>query len=213
MGGQPTIHVNASLAHQKRLGEALAEGFKCHGLSPILTHSPHASGDWHVCIGPWFALDQWRGDHTLYIDRAYWGDPECVSVHWLDGGEKRRSKGNKYRAHPELKPMKVGDRRVYLCDYNRPPEGFYHTVRYHPSEKKSRYTLQECFDMHDIALGRRTTALVDAHINGLQVFTDDPHSPVYGIESREQWIRDLAWHNWSHDEIARGEMWTFIQSR
>jgi hypothetical protein len=213
MGCQPTIHVNPSLAHQKKLGTALADGFRRCGLEPVLTTDPRARGDFHVVLGPWFALKEWRMGRTLYIDRAYWDDPDCVSVHWLSDGEKVRTRGNPYRSHPELAPMKSGDRRVYLCDYGQEPVGNYHAVRYHPAHKPSRYSLKECLDAHDIAIGRRTTALVDAHIRGLRVETDDPHSPVWGVTDREQWITDLAWHNWSHDEISRGEMWNHIQSR
>ena len=213
MGYQPTIHVNPHLQHQKKLGIALADGFQRHGITPIVTTDPRAKGDFHVVLGPWFALKEWRFDNTLYIDRAYWGDPDCVSVHWLSDGEKVRTRNNPFRGHPELKPLKTGDRRVYLCDYGQEPSGHYHAVRYHPSDKPSRYTLDECFNTFDTAIGRRTTALVDAHIHGLGVETDDHHSPVYGITDREQWVIDLAWHNWSHDEIQRGEMWNHIQSR
>jgi hypothetical protein len=213
MGCQPTIHVNPHLDHQKKLGVALADGFKSHGITPVLTTDPKAKGDFHVVLGPWFALKEWRFDNTLYIDRAYWNDPRCVSIHWLSNGEKVRTKGNPYRRHPTLAPIKTGDRRLYLCDYKQKPLGRYHTVRYHPADKTSRYSLDECLKAHDVAIGRRTTALVDAHIQGLRVETDDPHSPVADVTDRDQWITDLAWHNWSHDEISRGAMWNHIRSR
>lgn len=107
--------------------------------------------------------------------------------------------------------MKSGDRTVFLCDYGAQPYGSYHTVRYHPADKLSRYTLEECLSAHEIAVGRRTTALVDAHIQGLKVQTDDPHSPVFNVTDRLSWINNLAWHNWSHDEIAEGEMWSHFR--
>lgn len=205
---RPVIHVDSRSQHQIDTARALSDGFQRHGLNPIITHDPKEQGDFHVCNGPHFAKDHWP--ECLYIDRAYWGDPLAVSVHWLSEGEKIRTKGNPYREHPVLEPIKTGDRRVYLCDWKGVPEGQYHTVRYHPSEKPSRYTLGECLNNHDVALGRRTTALVTAHIKGLRVETNDPHSPVFGITDREQWARDLAWHNWSKDEIARGDMWAFL---
>jgi len=209
MGRNPTIHVNPSLPHQVEMGHALAQGFRRHGLKPVLTPDPQEPGDWHVCNGPWFAKSHWP--ECLYIDRAYWGDPISVSIHWLKGGEKARFKGMPERPHPELKPMKTGDRTVFLCDFKGVPFGRYHTVRYHPSERKSRHTLEECIDLHDRAIGRRTTALVTAHIEGLQVQTDDPHSPVYGITDRVQWARDLAWHNWSIQEIQSGDAWEALK--
>ena len=100
--------------------------------------------------------------------------------------------------------MKTGNKRIYLCDYADGPAGCYDTVRRHPAQQKPTTTLQHDLDTHDIAIGRSTTALVDAAIQGLRVETSDPHSPVYGLVDRDQWIRDLAWHNWSTDELASG---------
>jgi hypothetical protein len=206
---RPIIHVNGGLAHQVETAKALAAGFKRHGLAPVITASPDTEGGFHVCNGPHFAKDHWP--ESLYIDRAYWGDPECVSVHWLKDGEKVRPEWGGARAHPELQPMKSGRRTVFLCDYGQKPFGAYHTVRYHPSDRPSRYSLDDCLRSHDIAIGRRTTALVEAHIQGLQVETDDPHSPVWGVNDRVSWIRNLSWHNWSIDEIAKGEMWSHFK--
>lgn len=206
------IHTNLGLGHQVRIAEALKEGFRRHGVQADITPDKTAPADLHVCLGPWYALDHWKDGKTLYVDRAYWGDPGCVSLHWLRDGEKVRLKGMPERVHPVLQPMKSGDRRVYLCDYGRGPVGNYHTVRFHPSDRPSRYTLEECLETHHIAMGRRTTALVTAHIAGLRVETEDPHSPVYGVTDRAQWVRDLAWHNWALDEIATGEAWEVLKS-
>lgn len=205
------IHTNLSLDHQVRIAVTLREGFRKHGIEAEVTADKFKGADLHICLGPWYALKHWKDDRTLYIDRAYWDDPQCISIHWLSEGEKVRLRGMPERPHPELRSMKDGDRRVYLCDYGQSPLGAYHSVRYHPADKPSRYTLEECLQTHDIAAGRRTTALVTAHIEGLQVETDDPHSPVYGITNREQWIRDLAWHNWSLHEIEEGRAWEALR--
>jgi hypothetical protein len=109
-----------------------------------------------------------------------------------------------YRPHQVLQRIKNGNRRVYLCDYKAEPEGRYDTVRYHPADRSSTESLADILNTHDIATGKRTTALVDAAIAGLRVETTDPHSPVYGLVDRGQWIMDLAWHNWSLDEIGKG---------
>lgn len=183
----------------------LRDGFAAKGIKSFISTKPDTPGDVHVVLGPWFALDKWRHANTLMIDRAYWGDPECVSIHWLRDGEKVRLKGMPHRAHPNLQKMKDGSRRIYLCDYKQKPEGDYDTARYHPSEVKGQCSLKEALNTHDIAIGKRSTALVDAAIHGLRVETNDPHSPVYGLENRKQWARDLAWHNWSMAEIASGE--------
>lgn len=194
------IHCNRGLKHQVYVARCLEEGTGW----PV-SFSPDAQADLHVVIGPWFALKQWRHSNTLYIDRGYWDDPNSVSVHWLEGGEKVRSKNRPYRPHPELKPMKMGDKRLYLCDFHTRPEGKYDTVRWHPSQMPPVTTLQDDLSRHDIAIGNRTTALVDAAIHGLRVETNDLNSPVFGLVDREQWITDLAWHNWSMDELASGD--------
>lgn len=205
------IHCNTRLDHQVKIAEALRAGFERHDKYVSISSSANDPADLHICMGPWFAFDKWKNHNTLYIDRAYWGDPECISIHWLVGGEKLFTQHNPDRRHPDLKPMKSGDRTIYLCDYadkSSPISGV--DVRLHPARSKSSRTLQDDLDSHDIAIGKRTTALVDAAINGLTVKTEDPFSPVYRLaqgELRESWIRDLAWHNWSLEEIANGDMW------
>lgn len=197
------IHCNRGLAHQVELAECLRAGIP----GAEISYSPMTEADIHITMGPWFA-PHWK-ENTLYIDRGYWGDPDCVSIHWLIGGEKVRSKGNPHRPHPELKPMKSGSRLLTLCDYGETQKGG--TVRRHPSDEKPTRTLQQDLESHDRAAGGRSTALVEAAIAGLWVETNDPHSPVYGITDREQWLHDLAWHNWSKDEIRRGDMWAAIR--
>lgn len=206
------VHANLTQPHQRHYAAAIADGFARHGVDACVTQDIRLDADLHVCIGPWHALERWRYGRTLYLDRAYWGDPECVSVHWLKGGEKYRKRGNPYRAHPALMPLKLGQRRIYLCDYNCGPVGDYDTVRYHPAQGVENRPLMADLQRHDIAIGKRTTALVTAHIAGLRVQTDDPHSPVYGITDRRQWVIDLAWHNWSYTEIADGRMWEWMNA-
>lgn len=210
--GRTVIHCNKNLKHQVDIANALNAGYASHGVRAEISFSPNTPADVHVILGPWFALEQWRNDVTLYIDRAYWGDPECISVHWLYDGEKVREKPRYVRPHPDLMPMKQGNRKIYLCDYGDKWGSILAddmTVRWHPSQSTPERTLREDLDAHEIAIGRRTTALVDAAIAGLLVQTDDPHSPVYALTqgvSRDEWIRGLAWHNWSLKEIASGEM-------
>ena len=210
MGSESAVIHCSGLAHQVELAQCLLAGFNHHGLPATISDSATTPASLHVVIGPWFALNQWRYSNTILIDRAYWGDPDNVSVHWLVHGEKLRTRGNPWRSHPELKPMKTGARRLYLCDYGCEPEGGYDTARRHPAEEQQQVSLADDLASHDIAIGRRTTALVDAAFAGLQIQTKDRNSPVYGIRDREQWAIDLAWHNWSKDEIRRGVMWEIL---
>jgi len=198
------------MSHQIDYGRAVKAGFDRHGLSAEISHLSDAPGDIHVCIGPNFALRHWRNKQTLLLDRAYWSDPKCVSAHWLVSGQRFWSGNDGERDHPELKPMKEGDRTIYLCDYGElPPKGHFDTVRRHPANGKSSESLSKALSRHDKAAGKRSTALVSAAIAGLHVETDDPQSLVYalcqGVE-RERWITSLAWHNWGLKEIERGDM-------
>ncbi len=208
MGARCAIHTNTGLAHQVRIARALVDGFAAHGINAEIT-GRDSEADLHVCMGPWFALDLWRFDAlTLYIDRAYWGDPDSVSVHWLQSGEKVFTRCDIPRAHPELKPYRFSEKSIFLCDYNQQPVGVYDAVRYHPANGQ-RGSLAESLEGFGVAAGGRTTALVDAAILGLKVVTFDEHSPLWPIsgrrEGREKWINNLAWHNWSLDELAEGE--------
>ncbi|RLB67680.1 MAG: hypothetical protein DRH08_03010 [Deltaproteobacteria bacterium] len=208
MGAKRTIiHCNGSLKHQVEIAGCLQAG-----MGGEISYKADTDADLHVVLGPWFALKQWRFANTLYIDRAYWGDPDCVSIHWLKDGEKVRSKNNGFRPHPKLKPLKTGKRTVILCDYGMNgadlSEKYGGDIKRHPAEGDTQ-PLSAVLEQYSVAVGRRTTALVDAAIAGLTVHTDDPFSPVWPISgqrgNRQQWLNDLAWHNWSKTEISSGE--------
>lgn len=207
MGSRIAIHANPGLKWQRDYGGYLLEGLAQHGIRALLTDNPTQGADIHIVLGPWFALEPWRYDTTLYVDRAYWGDPTHVSIHWLRAGEKYRPHHEFSRKHPELQPYKTGDSRVWLCDYRESAPPGWKNSRKHPSEAQNG-PLSDVLAKYDIAGGCRTTALVDAAIAGLRVETDDPHSPVWAIRgggNRDNWINNLAWHNWSIDEIRSGE--------
>jgi len=212
MGAQSTvIHTNPALKHQVEAASRLQAGFRRHGIDAAISGDPNAPADLHVVMGPWFALKQQKHATTLYLDRAYWGDPGCVSLHWLKHGEKEYQKTTVPRAHPDLQPLRTGNRSIYLCDYGEaPPEGVPH--RRHPADQAPDCSLREALAPYQVATGGRTTALVTAAIAGLRVYTDDSFSPVAGlIRGRAQWIIGLAWHNWSLDEIEQGDMWEHLQ--
>ena len=229
MGQARTVIHSSGLGHQERWAGALQLGFARHGIRAQISRSPDTEADVHIVQGPWFALRQWE-DHprTLYLDRAHRGDPDCVSLHWLRDGEKVRTHGHPHRAHPVAAPWKSGRRLLILCDYGHDGAQEYArclphfdamTIRRHPAADSRRASLAEDLENHDIAIGRRSTALIDAAIAGLPVITADTHSPVWPIASRiqdirtpdrEPWLTDLAWHNWHIDEVIKGEAWAFL---
>jgi len=218
MGAKVAIHRNPGLKHQARAADAIAEGFRRHGCRPTVTASVGLGADIHVCLGPWYALRQNIGKRVLYLDRAFWGDPDCWSCTWLDKAGRKQFEWldePPKRQHPDLGPARSGDRSIYLCDYQcGPPADWAGSVRRHPAEAKSAEPLKSVLDRHDIAVGRHTTALVDAAIMGLGVTCEVQDGPCSGLYlGREAWIGSLAWHNWNHDEMSSGDMWEHFRWR
>jgi hypothetical protein len=232
VGDRVTIHANPGLRHQVEAARVLKAGFDRHGLQVTVTESRTEDADIHVCMGPWYALQQNLGRRVFYLDRAFWGDPNSVSLQWLDtlGNKLYRWGREERRQHPALREYKYGGRAVVLCDYGmdgarerREALRYFDAVevRRHPSDRPEAETLDECLAAHQVAIGRHTTALVQAAIAGLAVYSDTPYSPVAPIARlavgdkvrrphRTQWINDLAWHNWALAEIESGDAWHYL---
>ena len=214
------IHANRSMQHQVKFALAIQSGLAKQGLAPFIT-DVDGEADIHVCIGPHYALRQHvKKPRVLYIDRAYWGDPESVSIHWLIDGEKHRSRHDEKRAHPELAEYKSGDRVIYLLAHGEKsapipdPFGAGMTIRHHPANRRTSESLDAALERHEWAVGGRTTALVSAAISGLRVDTLDVGSPVYEIRGggdRVPWINNMAWHNWSLEEIKSGDFYNVFK--
>ena len=214
----PVIHANAGIGYQVKYAQALRAGFAAHGIQAEISTKADTPGTLHVVMGPHFAFERWKYHNTLYIDRAYWGDPDSVSVHWLRGGEKlfEWCLNMPPRPTPELQPMRTGpDRLIYLCDYGKPPQRPYDAFRRHPTETQDSTPLAKALEGFTCAAGQRTTALVDAAIMGLHVYTTDTASPVWAIGGpergpRDAWLKSLAWHNWHIEEIEQGLAWDHL---
>ena len=187
--------------------------------------------DIHVCLGPWYALRENVGSRVFYLDRAFWGDPDSVSLCWLDGEGRKQFNWDctAKRAHPELMPWKSGNAAVVLCDYGMTGELERNmarpmfsdvTIRRHPSESTESEPLSSCLNAHQVAIGRHSTAMVEAAINGLAIVcraTGSPVSPIAGKSccdiqhrDRENWINALAWHNWTLADIESGDAWQHL---
>jgi hypothetical protein len=95
-------------------------------------------------------------------------------------------------------------------------------IRRHPAEG-AHGTLAEALDGYQVAIGRRTTALVEAAIKGLSVVCLDDSNPVIPVSTRSvrdiarpdrnDWIHALAWGNWHVREIESGEVWECLTTR
>ena len=206
------VHCNPSIAWQVSYSKAFKAGLDSVGIFTTISSDKVSTSDITIILGPHWCKDLHPG-RCIYIDRAYWGDPEAVSVHWIENGEKVYDwTPRSGRYHPELKQAKTGTRTIVLCDYGKNYEYKEASKRKHPTEERSSETLSECLGRHDIAVGGKSTALVDAAIQGLKVISLEPNSPVSPLSDqfnpdRESWVKALSWHNWTFNEIHDGELW------
>lgn len=209
MGQRVSIHTNRSLEHQVRVANSLNDGFKRLGYDSQVTDRATDDSDIHVVIGPHYAKQQNLHKKTILVDRAFWGDPDYISLAWMkpDGGRIYLTGCPDDRPKPELKPMKKGRRKLLLLDYGGSAGVTADEVRRHPSEQKPTEPLSCALDRNDIAMGHLTTALVDAAIHGLYTIALSANSPVKGIEhfGRKQWLNDLSYMNWNDAELRSGE--------
>ena len=203
------IHANPWLEWQSRYSAALQQGLVRAGHNATITHDPYLHGELSILLGPHFAK-KYHPERCIFIDRAFWGDPNAVSMYWMENGNKiYHWHGRGGRTHPELKETKHGTRTVVLNDFDEQFNEPNATVRHHPARVPCDETLQDCLGRHDVAIGGRSTALVEAFIQGLQVESRVHNGPVPTGINREYWIRSLSWHNWGIDEIACGDLWNY----
>lgn len=232
MDSRCAIHCNPYLKHQVRWAEAFANGFRRHGQACEITSDASKPADIHVVLGPHYALEQWRHHpNCIWLDRAFWGDPECASIGWSTGDGRRFPLGEEQRPHPELHPWKIGLDAIVLADYGDDgaslvamarPHFDRLDVRRHPVQGGSG-TLTEALAGYQIAIGRKTSALIEAAILGLSVVCLEQDNPValvatrsvrdIGRPDRGPWIHQLSWGNWSVGEIENGEVWECLTTR
>ena len=187
--------------------DALQSGFRAHGDKAIITGDPYASADIHVVLGPHYAKRQWLGAPCILLDRCYYrGDPEHVSIGWMTETGGRVFEVGEGREPPTPKPLKTGSRSIFLADYQGEIEPA-DTIRKHPADQEPTCSLVEALQAHDIAIGYKTTALVTAALEGLQVVCRSPDN----IMSEPNWLDLLPYADWSYDEIYSGEAWQHLK--
>lgn len=201
------IHCNPGIRWQLKYSKAIKKGLDAFSIPAKITGEREQVADLRIILGP-----HWGISDGLLIDRAFWGDPYAVSVHWLKKGSKVYDwtpKAGRY--HPELKPMKDGDRQIVLCDFGKHYNAT-GTLRRHPAERGESEPLKAALERHDKAIGGKSTALVDAAIEGLKVTTVEKNTPVDPISGKSHpdrltWVQALSWHNWTFNELEKGELW------
>ena len=216
------MHYNPGLPHQVRHAEA----FKAVGVE--VTPAPCGDADVHIVSGPHFALARWLNHpNVIFLDRAFYGDPEYVSMGWMNpDGSRTFATGDTPRPKPEPKPWKKwmpGEcRALVLPDYQQDATALielarerynFVTLRRHPAELKPAETLAEQLEAHHVAIGHSSTALFDAVIAGLPVICTDPLNVVAEVSQtntegvlrrpdRTDWLHRVSWMQWNHEEFG-----------
>lgn len=222
------IHYNPHLKHQRDHAQAFeACGFKA-------TTDPLAEADVHVVSGPHYAMRHWL-DHprVLVVDRAWWGDPEAVSLGWLNAdGSRRFAVPDFDRWHPEPQPWKTREQSaLVLADYGQDVDAIvsraksrFHCVRVrrHPAEERPEVSLPSSLALSDVAIGTSGSALFDAVVAGVPSICLDPRNEIAPVcapsledelvrPDRGPWLRCMAWKQFWLEEIANGFAWAALE--
>lgn len=231
---QGIIHYNPGLSHQ--VDHAAA--FKACGFAA--TPKSTGAADIHVVSGPYFAKQNWlHHPRVLEIDRAWWGDPDCISIGWLQAdGSRKFATGDTSRDKPDLCEWKqcqwptFGEMRcLVLADYGQDVSGIvakaskrFNTVnvRQHPADHKSIINLKEDIGWHDVVIGSSGSAMFEAIQMGIPTICLDPDNDCAPVCSdsidadlfrgdRELWLHEMSYKQFSLAEIADGTAWRLLK--
>ena len=214
------FHYNPGLQHQVDHAHAFADcGFD-------ITPTPDGDADVHVVSGPYFALRQWRAHpHVLVIDRAWWGDPDCISIGWLqpDGTRKFAMCGTEPRPQPSVMPWKTREcSAIILADYKQDideidrlaSQRFVHVrIRRHPAEEQPIHKLHDMLTLSDVCIGHSGSAIFEAIVLGVPTICTDPQNvcaPVCAGNilddelwrgNRAAWLHAMSYRQFNLNEI------------
>ncbi len=221
----PVLHYNASFPHQVKHAHAFAVA------GCFVTDDINKEADTHIVSGPHYALNRWK-DHpnTIWLDRAFWGDPECVSIGWLQADRTRKfASGTDSRQKPDLSPWKTREDSVLiLADYEQDVNEIVLAaysrfgcvrVRRHPAEQGLKsgespdVSLASQLALSDVCIGHSSTALFEAIVMGVPVICTDPKNVVAPVSvqdmdaelyrgDRDEWLHDLSYAQFNHDEFG-----------
>ena len=197
MGARICIHANPRLPHQRQWAGGLKAAFSINGYESEITDDPQKKADIHVVLGPHYAKRYHLHHRTILLDRCYYrGDPEHVSLGWMNPDGSRTFTKGEGRPPPKVKPQKTGSKTLFLADWRGPKEAA-DTIRYHPAEHNATESLQEAISRHSVAIGYGTTALVEAALKGLGIVCRDPGH----IINQPDWLELLPYADWHYDEL------------
>jgi len=222
------IHSNPHLANQIESAGWLKQGFERHGLACEITADKHKPADIHVVQGPHYAWAEWLGkEGVIWLDRCFYGDSRFdLSIGWLNPDGSRDFKNKNMSAGngvlPELKPLKPQqESAVVFADYGQVNQAqhwevdardkyFPVSIHYHPADMENFTPLKDYWRLCDVAIGGKSTVLVEAVINGLHLAQCDPLHVCAGMADRETWLARLSWCQWHYTEIINGDFWDHL---
>lgn len=229
--GQVVIHQNPNLDHQRKWAQAFKQaipGAYVTSQPTLTTLDP----DIHIINGPNYCYKYWLGKpNVLMIDRAYWGDPDHVSIGWLKAdGTRIFASGRPERPRPAIKPWKeyrgsacvFAGYREEISDLVKLARKHFERVycRHHPADKQHSGLMElggelsTIFALCDVAVGTKSTVLYDAVFNGLPTIGEVGSVRSYWGDlrrpDRSEWLHELSYRQFHIDEVRNGLAWELL---
>mgnify|MGYP000182559418 CR=1 FL=1 len=110
------------------------------------------------------------------------------------------------RKKPTKRARGSGTGSIFLADYDGPIEKA-DTIRLHPDRQRYDESITDALRRHRTAIGYRTTALVNAALEGLDIVCKDENS----IMAQPNWLELLPYADWHFSEIQNGDIWEHLQ--
>lgn len=218
------MHYNPRLPHQVKHADALEQS----GMVDIIPSKERQGDQIPIVSGPWFA----KFPVQIMIDRAYWGDPENITLSVVTPHGRYWPQPTERKETPELWPWKkVNTTALVLADYGQDvshivkcAKKYFDVVRVrnHPASGENEIeSLTSAICLSGVVIGSKTTALVEAAIMGRPVIALGPDSPCGSISStwdnlvfpdRDAWLQELAARQFNHEELANGHALEIIEN-
>lgn len=152
----------------------------------------------------WQDIESAPGDWLL-VDRACWGDPDCVRLGWNGRGADADYMipiDSPSRWIPEVKQHTPGERIILCGDYGHVPLHPDAThFKPHPASPAESHGLPlvDSFEDCKYAICGASTVAVELRLLGIPVVITDARNMAHLPLSQ------IAWTQWSWDEIAAGQ--------